>query len=70
MRKRRCRGSSLGFTERGREGEAAAKAVASIDGHGTSGLDSNSRGHLFRGNRRGFEEKVAARVLLNLKSKE
>jgi hypothetical protein len=67
MRKRRCRGSSLGFTKRGREGEAAAKAVVSIDGHSAGGLDSNSRGHLFRGNRRGFEEKVTARVLLNLK---
>jgi hypothetical protein len=33
MRKRRCRDSSLGFTERGREGEAAAEAMA-IDGHG------------------------------------
>jgi hypothetical protein len=39
MRERRCRDSSLGFTERGREGEAADEAMA-IDGHGgTGGLD-------------------------------
>jgi hypothetical protein len=70
MRKRRCRDSSLGFTERGREGEAAAEAVVSINGHGSGGLDSNSKVRLFRGNRRGFEEEETAGILLNLKIKK
>jgi hypothetical protein len=34
------------------------------------GLDSNSKGRLFRGNQRGFEEEETAGVLLNLKSKK
>jgi hypothetical protein len=63
-------GSSSDFIERGREGKAAAEAEVAKDGHGSGGLDSNSKGRLFRGNRRGFEEEETAGVLLNLKSKK
>jgi hypothetical protein len=46
-------GSTMGFIGSRREGEAAAEAEVSIDGHGAGGFDSNSRGAFKGGNGRG-----------------